>query len=131
MVFLDECVNNNNRFHFQFIEVLFEIFKNCFEFDSQVFCTQRCFPRYFVFKPNHQINKMKSSNKTILAIMFATIMFTSMFIVNVDAGKKKKILAALLLGAALAAKPKILPIPLPVPVCFAIQFIHFSFIQIN
>ncbi|OTF81877.1 hypothetical protein BLA29_012115 [Euroglyphus maynei] len=50
--------------------------------------------------------------------MFATIMFTSMFIVNVDAGKKKKILAALLLGAALAAKPKILPIPLPIPIPF-------------
>ena len=61
--------------------------------------------------------KMKSINKTIMAILFASLMFTSMFIVDVEAGKKKKILAALLLGAALAAKPKILPIPLPVPVC--------------
>lgn len=52
-----------------------------------------------------------------MAILFASLMFTSMFIVDVEAGKKKKILAALLLGAALAAKPKILPIPLPVPVC--------------
>ncbi|KAH9413331.1 hypothetical protein DERP_007807 [Dermatophagoides pteronyssinus] len=60
---------------------------------------------------------MKSINKhSILAIIFATLMFTSMFIVDVEAGKKKKILAALLLGAALAAKPKILPIPLPIPI---------------
>lgn len=52
---------------------------------------------------------------TAFALIFACLVASSAFFSMVEAGKKKKLLAAMLLGAALAKKPKILPLPLPLP----------------
>ena len=49
------------------------------------------------------------------ALVFACLVASSVFFGAAEA-KKKKIIGALLLGAALASKPKLLPLPLPVPV---------------
>ena len=48
-------------------------------------------------------------------IIFAVLVASSAFFGVAEAGKKKKLLGALLLGAALAKKPKIIPLPLPLP----------------
>jgi len=58
---------------------------------------------------------------TGFAILFACLIGASMFIEQTEASKKK-ILRALLAGAALAAsKPKLLPLPLPIPVSLNIN----------
>lgn len=51
---------------------------------------------------------------SVFALVFACLVASSVFI-GVAEAKKKKILGALLLGAALAKKPKILPLPVSVP----------------
>lgn len=53
---------------------------------------------------------------SLFAVVFACLFASSMFFEVAEAGKKKKILGALLLGAALASKPKLLPLPLPIPI---------------
>jgi len=54
---------------------------------------------------------------SVFAILLACLLASSVFFETAEAGKKKKLLGALLLGAALgASKPKILPLPLPLPV---------------
>ena len=58
---------------------------------------------------------MKYTNTTF-CILFACLLASTLYFETVEAGKKKKMLAALLLGAALASKPKIIPLPLPLPV---------------
>ena len=51
------------------------------------------------------------------AVVFVALFASSMFFEMAEAGKKKKILKALVAGAILAKlKPKILPLPLPLPI---------------
>lgn len=59
--------------------------------------------------------KQQFNRNRVLALLFSCLFISSIMIEHTEAGKKK-ILAALLIGAALAAKPKLLPLPLPVPV---------------
>lgn len=50
------------------------------------------------------------------AVAVACLVATSSYFQVAEAGMKKKLLGALLVGAALASKPKFMPLPLPVPV---------------
>lgn len=52
-----------------------------------------------------------------LAILFACLVAATVLFQTVESSKKKKLLGALLLGAALGGKGgKIIPLPLPLPV---------------
>ncbi|KAH9409091.1 Caspase-7 [Tyrophagus putrescentiae] len=52
---------------------------------------------------------------TAFSLIFACLVASSVFIEQVEAGKKKKLILGALLLAALA-KPKILPLPIPIPI---------------
>lgn len=57
---------------------------------------------------------MKFNSQSVLLFAFLGLFVSTVYIEVIMANK---MIAAMLLGAALAKRPKMLPLPLPLPVC--------------
>ena len=71
----------------------------------------------------HSFQTVSVMKPRTLVIVFACLVASTVLFEPAEAGKKKKLLAALLLGAALKGGGKIIPLPLPLPVSKPLSYV--------